>query len=130
MSACVVDASAILAYVFEERGAEAVDRWLDRGAAASALTVQETMSKLVEKGFSDGEAEEAILALGLNVVAIDTALAFAAGAMFPQTKPYGLSHGDRACLALGIQLDLPVVTADGNWSAVAPALKVRVEQFR
>ena len=48
----------------------------------------------------------------------------------PTTKRHGLSHGDRACLALGLGLALPVVTADGNWSLVAAASKVRVEQFR
>ena len=50
--------------------------------------------------------------------------------MFPTTKRYGLGHGDRACLALGSALSLPVVTADANWSLVAAVLKVRVEQFR
>ena len=71
-----------------------------------------------------------MLSLGVEIHALDTELAIEAGAMFPVTKPHGLSHGDRACLALGIRLDLPVATADGNRSAVAPTPQVRVEPFR
>ena len=88
------------------------------------------MSKLVQKGFGDDDAEETIHSLGLRVHALDTSLAIAAGAMFPITKRHGLGHGDRACLALGIHLGLPVLTADANWSKVASNLGVHVEQFR
>jgi len=129
-SECVVDASAILAFVFRERGIDTVETWLERGAAASASTIQETVSKLVQKGASVDEAEEVVMALGLDIHALVTELAMAAGAMFPVTGAYGLSHGDRACLALSAHLGLPVITVDANWSNVASVLKVDVQQFR
>ena len=84
------------------------------------------MSKLVQIGLDRREAEEAIVALGLDI----HALALAAGAMFPVTKAHGLSHGDRACLALGARLGVPILTADKAWSKVAPELGVTVDQFR
>ena len=65
MTACVIDTSAILAYAFAERGATKIERWIDAGAAASALTVQETLSKLCQTGMSQDETEELVLALGL-----------------------------------------------------------------
>lgn len=130
MSACVVDTSAILAYAFAERGAETVERWIDAGAAVSALTIQETVSKLCQTGLSQGEARELVLALGLRIHALDLDLAMSAGAMFAVTKAFGLSHGDRACLALGLKLSVPVVTADKAWSQVAGPLGLQVEQFR
>ena len=130
MSACVVDASAILAYAFKEKGAVKVGRWIDRGAAVSALTIQETVSKLRQAGLPKGDAEELCAALGLDVRALDLSLALAAGNMFPLTKRFGLSHGDRACLALGLALGVPVITADKRWSDVADDLAVKVEQFR
>ncbi|RLQ85278.1 PIN domain-containing protein [Notoacmeibacter ruber] len=130
MSACVIDTSAILAYAFAERGAAKVERWIDAGAAVSTLTVQEAISKFCQSGMSRSEAEELILSLGLNAVALDLELAFAAGAMFAFTKPFGLSHGDRACLALGQKLAVPIVTADKAWTKVAGPLEVKVEQFR
>lgn len=130
MSACVIDTSAILAYAFAEKGAAKVERWIDAGASVSTLTVQETVSKLCQNGVSMSEAEELILSLGLTIEVLDLTLAFAAGAMFALTKPYGLSHGDRACLALGQKLAVPVVTADKAWSKVADDLNLKIEQFR
>lgn len=130
MTGCVIDASAILAYAFAEKGAARVERWIDDGASVSALTVQETVSKLCQTGMALGEADELIRSLGLAVHALDLDLAVRAGGMFSLTKPFGLSHGDRACLALGQKLAVPVVTADKAWSKVARDLGLRVEQLR
>ena len=130
MTACVIDASAILAFAFAEKGADRVERWIEDGAAVSALTVQETVSKLCQTGMDLEEADELIQALGLAVHVLDFGLAVRAGGMFALTKAYGLSHGDRACLALGQKLAVPVVTADKAWSNVANDLGLRVEQFR
>lgn len=130
MSACVVDASAILGYAFKEKGAAKVGRWIDKGAAVSALTIQETISKLRQAGMPRHDAEELCTSLGLDVRVLDLDLAMAAGNMFPLTKRFGLSHGDRACLALGLTLAVPVITADQRWSEVADDLGVKVEQFR
>ncbi|MCE7030961.1 hypothetical protein LZD57_23540 [Jiella sp. CBK1P-4] len=77
-------------------GAAKVDCWIEAGAAVSTLTVQETVSKLCQSGTSRSEAEDLFLSLGLSVQNLDLNLAFTAGAMFDLTKPYGLSHGDRA----------------------------------
>lgn len=130
MTACVIDTSAILAYAFAEKGADKVERWIDDGAAVSALTIQETVSKLCQTGMGLEEADELVRALGLAVHALDLDLAVRAGGMFALTKPFGLSHGDRACLALGQKLAVPVVTADKAWSKVARDLGLRIEQFR
>lgn len=42
------------------------------------------------------------------------------------TRPYGLSLGDRACLALAKRLDLDALTADTNWQQVSGSIGVRV----
>jgi PIN domain nuclease of toxin-antitoxin system len=130
VTACVIDTSAILAYAFAEKGATKVERWIDEGAAVSTLTLQETISKLCQTGMGVEEAEELVRALGLVVHVLDFDLAVRAGGMFALTKPFGLSHGDRACLALGQKLAVPVVTADKAWSKVARDLALRIEQFR
>lgn len=130
MSSSVLDASAVLAFLAQEVGAERVEESMDAGAAISTLTVQEVVSKLVQRGMGTEAAAEAIAALGLAVHELSFDLAVDAGAMFPLTRQFGLSHGDRACLALGRALGLVVLTADKAWSEVAGALGVRVEQFR
>ena len=130
MSAWVLDTSAILAYLLQETGADRIEGIIEDGAAVSTMIVQETMSKLVQLGLPREAAEEAIMSVGLNVHDVTFALAIEAGAMFPLTKPYGLSDDDRACLALGRTLDVAVVTADKQWSKAADELGVRIEQFR
>lgn len=126
----MLDASAILAYLIGETGAERVEVAMEAGAAVSALTVQEVVSKLVQRGMTGAAAGEAIYALGLDVHDLSVSLAVQAGAMFPLTSRFGLSHGDRACLALGRALGATVLTADKAWSEVAGEVGVGVEQFR
>jgi PIN domain nuclease of toxin-antitoxin system len=43
-------------------------------------------------------------------------------------KPLGLSLGDRACLALGVTLGLPVLTAEQSWKKLV--LDVAIELIR
>lgn len=130
MTACILDASALLAFVFREPGAEAVSDWLDRGATASAVILQEVATKLRQRGFTAGDAAEAIEVLGLQVADHTLPLALAAADLWDATKAHGLSHGDRSCLALARARDVPAITSDRAWSAVAEAACVRVEQVR
>lgn len=57
-------------------------------------------------------------------------LAEDAGTMIVATRPYGLSHGDRACLALARKLAVPAITADKAWAKVANEIGVEVEVIR
>ena len=50
----------------------------------------------------------------------------ATAASLPETKPFGLSLADRACLALGLQRRATVLTADGNWKLVKISVKVKL----
>ena len=128
--ASVIDTSALLAYLKEEPGAAVVRERLLRGAGASTLIVQELVSKLVEGG---GDVEGAVRTtddLGLTAFDLTRPLAIEAGAMIAVTRPRGLSHGDRACLALARALGLPAVTADRAWAEVAGPLGVTVELVR
>lgn len=51
-----------------------------------------------------------------TIIPFDEELAFQAAGLKKDTKSYGLSLGDRACLALGQKMLLPVYTADKIWS--------------
>jgi PIN domain nuclease of toxin-antitoxin system len=130
MSACVIDSSAVMAFLNREPGEPAVSDWLDRGAAASALILQEVMSNLVRLGLEREAALEAVAGLGLKIHDLTEPLALEAGAIALIAKPFGLSHGDRACLALARQLGLPAVTADRAWADAAEAIKVEVVIIR
>jgi ribonuclease VapC len=64
--------------------------------------------------------------IDLNILPFDTELAYRAGILRSQTRKLGLSFGDRACLALGWQLDVPVLTADRNWRSLDVGVEIRV----
>ena len=109
-----LDASAILAVINSEPGAEMVQNaWTD--AAISAVNYSEVIAKLVETGLDDAEAIGILEALPITVHALDIAQAQRAGLLRRQTREHGLSLGDRACLALAMMLGLPAMTADHGW---------------
>lgn len=110
MSGTVLDTSALLAYLTGETGVDRIEAVIEAGAAVSALSVQEAVSKLVQRGLTQEDAEEAIVGVGLVVHDLIVSLAVVAGGMFSLTRRYGLSHGDRACLVLGRVLGRPVLT--------------------
>ena len=130
MSACVIDTSAVMAFLNDEVGADLMEQWLEQGAAISALCVQETMANLVRRDIDRQSAVDMIEALGLEVHALDFDLAIDAGDLIAITRSKGLSHGDRACLSLARKLRLPAVTADKAWSDIAGEARVEVSSIR
>ncbi|WP_205909047.1 PIN domain-containing protein [Neorhizobium lilium] len=94
MSVCVIDTSAIMAYLNQEKGADTSEDWLDQGAAISALCIHETMANLVRKNIDRESALEMIEALGLDTFPLDFILAVEGGALIAVTQSKGLSHGD------------------------------------
>ena len=118
----VVDASVVLAVL---KGEPIGDFDSDRmvGAAISAVNLSESLATLISEGLSEKQADEAVAALDLRVVPFDESQAKAAALLRTKTKHLGLSLGDRACLALASQLEVPAVTADRVWSK----LKIGIE---
>ncbi len=125
MGRVVLDASAILVLLNGEPGSEAVSEALEE-AVVSAVNLSEVVAKLVDAGMPVHEAREALTPLGLEVVPFDEAQAFEAGELRPSTRKAGLSLGDRACLALARQLNLPALTADSAWTKASAEVEVRL----
>ncbi|HYN47036.1 MAG TPA: type II toxin-antitoxin system VapC family toxin [Allosphingosinicella sp.] len=117
MSEHVLDASALLAVMLEEPGAEKV-RELLPGAIVGAVNLAEVVAKLQERGAPDENIDRNIARLDLPVIPFDAAQAMAAGKLRARTRSLGLSLGDRACLALAIERGLPAVTTDRGWAAL------------
>lgn len=110
----VLDASAVLALLHDEPGADVVAGYLV-GASVSAVNVAEILGKLLETGIPDAEAAAVLLEIGLDVIPFDEQQAHLAASLRRRTRRAGLSLGDRACLALALTLDLPAVTTDTAW---------------
>lgn len=125
MSRVVLDASALLALLNAEPGAEQVAKALGDGVIG-AVNLAEVVAKLSEHGMPEDAIQQSVGGLGLEVFPFDTELAYLAGLLRRPARAHGLSLGDRACLALGRQLGLPVLTADKAWAALKVGVKVRV----
>ena len=124
-SACVIDASALLALLHLETGYEIVEQHLGQ-SVISSVNWSETLQKAVAKGIKTDNLKEDLEALGLKIVPFTTEDAELAAHLWLQTKSIGLSLGDRACLALGLRLGIPVITADRTWSTLAIGVTVEV----
>jgi ribonuclease VapC len=126
----VLDSSAVLAVLFQEPGQDAVKAALGSGAAISAANLAEAMTRLVKDGMPAEQAARALSALSMTLHELDHDLAIHVGAMFAQTRPFGLSLGDRACLALAKREKLPALTADRVWLQAGPLVGVEVRLIR
>ncbi|MBI5442592.1 MAG: type II toxin-antitoxin system VapC family toxin [Deltaproteobacteria bacterium] len=121
----ILDASAVLAVLQQEAGAEVVEACMAR-AGICAVNLSEVAGKLIDIGMPEPEAQDVVEALGLTVIPFDSVLAWQAALLRPTVRRFGLSLGDRACLATGIALNRPVVGADKVWSELGLALEIKL----
>lgn len=126
MNRIVLDASALLAVLNREPGADKLDPQLLNVATSSTVNLAEVQSKLVSHGLSPEEAWRATLSPIREASAFTAEQAMAAGNLILETRALGLSLGDRACLALGIALGAPVYTADKSWKNLKLGLRIHV----
>lgn len=109
----ILDASALLAWLQEEPGAEQVEEELFQ-AAISSLNWSEVLQKSLAKGLDITGLRTDLEALGLTIIPFTAEDAEQAARLW--TISSSLSLADRACLALGIRQALPVWTADRFWT--------------
>jgi ribonuclease VapC len=126
MNRVVLDASAILAVIGGEPGAEKLIPDLLARAVGSAVNLAEVQTKLVSRGWTPDQAWEDATSPVREVLPFDEGQARIAGDLVIQTQHLGLSLGDRACLALGIALKLPVYTAEKAWKKLRVGVRVHV----
>jgi len=122
----VLDASALLALLGREAGAERVARALADRPHMSAVSVAEVATKLADRGVGSDLIRETIEALELEIVAFDADAALASAELRRATVAQGLSLGDRACLGLALTLGRPALTCDAAWSGVELPVSIEV----
>jgi len=117
----VLDASALLAYLHGEQGAEIVADAIAGGATISTVNLAEVLGRATD---SDGDpaqlvsqmADRGLLGGAISVESFTDKDAIEVARLRPETRAQGLSLGDRACIALACRLGLPALTADTAWS--------------
>lgn len=126
MGSAVLDASAILAVIQQERGSEKLPPELLAETVVSTVNLSEVVGKLVLSGWSDDEAWEDATSLVHEILPFTPQHARIAGNLINQTRHLRLSLADRACLALGLALKAPVYTADRSWKSLKLGLRIQV----
>ncbi|WP_299654420.1 type II toxin-antitoxin system VapC family toxin [uncultured Jannaschia sp.] len=117
MSDVVLDASAVLAMLRDEPGGDVVAGYIGR-ATISAVNLQEVAKEMVREGADIERIQPILDELGFDVRSHDADAAYAAAALYEPTRRYGRGLGDRTCMSLGVQLGVPVLTADREWRNV------------
>jgi PIN domain nuclease of toxin-antitoxin system len=125
MAEAVLDASALLAFLQNEPGADKVEAVLTR-SCVSAVNLAEALSKLVQYGKPLEAVSYQIDRLRVPVFPFDTGDAKVVASLWPPARASGLSLGDRACLSLGLRLGVPVLTAERAWATLKVGVDVGV----
>lgn len=126
----VLDASAVMAYLRGERGAERVETLLARSSsdvAMHAVNLLEVYYKLASYGgeASANEAMEDLASLGVKIhEKLDKSLRLRSG-FFKIRYPF-LSLADSICIALAEQTRSAVVTCDRPFVNVEGAVKMNL----
>jgi PIN domain nuclease of toxin-antitoxin system len=122
----ILDASALITLLSEEKGHEVVASILPK-SIMSSVNVAEVAKFLIEKrGLSKEEVSNIIHSLIEKIMLFDTKLALTSADIISQTKSLGLSLGDRACLALAISTGYTVYSSDRIWSQLELDCKIVV----
>lgn len=119
----VTDASALLAFLQDEAGADVVERALDEDAVCGAANWSEVGQK-VRAGGGDWDLARALLdSYGVSIEDVTVEDAEWAAARWRRGE--GLSLADRLCLAVGDRLGARVLTADRAWGDDPPVVQIR-----
>jgi ribonuclease VapC len=125
----VLDSSAMLALVQQERGGEQVLSALEDGRKTllvSSVNLCEVVTKLIHLGHTASEVPISIGPFLQYVVDFDSEQALLAGELSRSSRKLGLSLGDRACLALAASRKATAWTTDAAWLKLKTGVKIHL----
>lgn len=129
MSEIVLDASALIAMLKQEKGAAKVAKAI-ASARMCAVNYAEVVSHFAHQGMPATTIDAMLDPLPITIVAADHDLSRIAGRLRAVTSSAGLSLGDRYCLALAQRDGLSAWTGDKHWNLVAEDTGVKIVQIR
>ena len=121
----VLDSSALIALIAEEAGGQIVQKSLQDAVIINTINYAELLKYFKQYNYNYQGIVKLLISSGLYIHDFSKKEAELSAEILPYTKPYGLSLGDRACLATAINHNLEVLTADRTWAKINyPNLKI------
>lgn len=115
MSKIVFDSSALIALLGKEKGHDFIEEHI-KDAIISTVNVAEVYKYCVEnEGLSEDNINNLMKMLDVKIVDFCNEQALISASLINETKKYGLSLGDRACIALAIHGNHSIITCDRVW---------------
>jgi ribonuclease VapC len=119
----VLDASAILAFLQDEDGADVVEDHLSEDARCGAANWAEVAQKIRGAGRDWSLSRALLVSYGVAVENVTESDGEWAAARWRRAE--GLSLADRLCLSLAHRLHAPALTADAAWGHDEPVRQIR-----
>ena len=111
----LLDTSALIALIKKEDGYETIDNII-ANSAISSVNLSELVAVLARSGVSNADIDEIIKDIVPEIIPFCEDTSIKAGKLLNITKTYGLSLGDRACIATGDFYKMEIHTTDKIWS--------------
>jgi len=125
-----MDASAVVAVACDEPHFPELPMMFT-DSVITTLNLAEALSAIIKKTNSDPDIIwDSLSNYVQNHYPMDDTLTYEVVKMFPYAKQYGLSFGDRYCLALAKVLKLPIYTADRIWKNLEEPLGLVINLIR
>jgi len=115
MTKAVIDSSALIAFLKDESFSLNELEAILPQAVISSVNACEVATVLARLRMPISTIDELINETIGDVIPFDRELSLATASLWEFNKPYGLSLGDRACIALGQKMKLHIYTADKIW---------------
>ena len=114
----VFDSSALIMLFAKELGYESIRHYM-KSAIISSVNIAEVYKYCIEaQNLIEDDCRDLIKLSGIKIIDFCEEQALITAKIIKQTKQYGLSLGDRSCIALAMFKDYPVLTCDKIWQKV------------
>lgn len=110
----ILDASSLIAFIYAEEGHNIVTKVL-HCSVMSAINVSEVIKYMINCNAQKTEIDSLLDKSLYKIVDFDREQSYLTAELNVQTKKYGLSLADRACIALALKTGYPIYTADKVW---------------
>ena len=124
-----LDASAILAVLLDEPGGDYVYTQLN-DSQISVINLSEVYATLLDGGMTFEQAQAIVDPLPFRIRTFRDGHAWKTAQLRPVTKAFGLSLGDRACIAQAMLNELPILTADRRMESAKSVLNLDIRLIR